>query len=149
MGSLTSVQTQTNVRVGLGKVLLVEDEALIRETVALSLADEGFEVVVADNGQRALEMQTIGGWGFDLSDQASGAWLGRRLLQEAVLADDGRRSHTALSRAALRAHNGLVGTVHFASGAKPADFAPFAREVLEAAKAGDALGCALVSEGAA
>ncbi|MEL6780566.1 MAG: response regulator transcription factor [Cyanobacteria bacterium J06597_16] len=56
MGSLTSVQTQTNVRVGLGKVLLVEDEALIRETVALSLADEGFEVFVADNGQRALEM---------------------------------------------------------------------------------------------
>lgn len=47
---------QTDVRIGLGKVLLVEDEALIRETVALSLADEGFEVFVADNGQRALEI---------------------------------------------------------------------------------------------
>lgn len=56
MGSLTSVQPQADVRVGLGKVLLVEDEALIRETVALALADEGFEVLVADNGQRALEM---------------------------------------------------------------------------------------------
>ncbi|MGB7088207.1 MAG: response regulator transcription factor, partial [Phormidesmis sp.] len=56
MNSLASEQTQSDVRVGLGKVLLVEDEALIRETVALSLADEGFEVFVADNGQRALEM---------------------------------------------------------------------------------------------
>ena len=56
MVALTSEQTQENVRVGLGKVLLVEDEALIRETVALALADEGFEVFAADNGQRALEM---------------------------------------------------------------------------------------------
>jgi two-component system, OmpR family, phosphate regulon response regulator PhoB len=56
MGSLTTVPAQANVRIGLGKVLLVEDEALIRETVALSLADEGFEVLVADNGQRALEI---------------------------------------------------------------------------------------------
>lgn len=60
MGSLQAapaqIDVQTDVRIGLGKVLLVEDEALIRETVALSLADEGFEVFVADNGQRALEM---------------------------------------------------------------------------------------------
>jgi len=56
MVTLSSPQLQTDVRIGLGKVLLVEDEELIRETVALSLADEGFNVCVADNGQRALEM---------------------------------------------------------------------------------------------
>ena len=56
MVTLTSPQLQSDVRIGLGKVLLVEDEALIRETVALSLADEGFEVCVADNGQTALEI---------------------------------------------------------------------------------------------
>ncbi len=56
MASLQSAPTQADVRIGLGKVLLIEDEALIRETVALSLADEGFEVFVADNGQQALEM---------------------------------------------------------------------------------------------
>jgi len=56
MVALTSPQIQTDVRIGLGKVLLVEDEELIRETVALSLADEGFDVCVADNGQKALEM---------------------------------------------------------------------------------------------
>ncbi|MEL6488488.1 MAG: response regulator transcription factor [Cyanobacteria bacterium J06634_6] len=56
MVTLTSSQVQTDVRIGLGKVLLVEDEELIRETVALSLADEGFDVCIADNGQKALEM---------------------------------------------------------------------------------------------
>jgi two-component system, OmpR family, phosphate regulon response regulator PhoB len=60
MSSLKLATAHTDVRIGLGKVLLVEDEALIRETVALSLADEGFEVLIADNGQRALEM-LIGG----------------------------------------------------------------------------------------
>ena len=56
MGSTKAAPTRADVRIGLGKVLLVEDEALIRETVALSLADEGFEVFIADNGQKALEM---------------------------------------------------------------------------------------------
>lgn len=56
MGSMKTAPAQTDVRIGLGKVLLVEDEALIRETVALSLADEGFEVFIADNGQKALEI---------------------------------------------------------------------------------------------
>jgi len=56
MVALTPSQIQSDVRIGLGKVLLVEDEDLIRETVALALADEGFEVQVEANGQRALEL---------------------------------------------------------------------------------------------
>ncbi len=56
MTALKLAPLQSDVRIGLGKVLLVEDEALIRETVALSLADEGFEVFVAEDGQSALEM---------------------------------------------------------------------------------------------
>lgn len=56
MVALTTAQIQSDVRIGLGKVLLVEDEALIRETVALALADEGFEVQVEENGQKALEL---------------------------------------------------------------------------------------------
>lgn len=56
MASPSVTHLQTDVRIGLGKVLLVEDEEIIRETVALSLADEGFDVCIADNGQRALEM---------------------------------------------------------------------------------------------
>jgi two-component system, OmpR family, phosphate regulon response regulator PhoB len=51
-----SPQVQPNLRVGLGRVLIVEDEELIRETVALGLAEEGFEILIAEDGLTALEM---------------------------------------------------------------------------------------------
>lgn len=40
--------------VKLGRVLLVEDEELIRETVALALSEEGYEVLMAEDGRSAL-----------------------------------------------------------------------------------------------
>jgi two-component system phosphate regulon response regulator PhoB len=49
-------QTQPNLRVGLGRVLIVEDEELIRETVALGLAEEGFDILLAEDGLAALDM---------------------------------------------------------------------------------------------
>jgi two-component system phosphate regulon response regulator PhoB len=38
------------------KVLLIEDEELIRDTICLALSEEGFEVCTAADGQRALEL---------------------------------------------------------------------------------------------
>lgn len=38
------------------KVLIVEDEALIRETIVLALRDEGFEVEVVADGRSALDL---------------------------------------------------------------------------------------------
>lgn len=49
-------QAQPNLRVGLGRVLIVEDEELIRETVALGLAEEGFDILIAEDGLTALDM---------------------------------------------------------------------------------------------
>jgi two-component system phosphate regulon response regulator PhoB len=40
----------------LGRILLVEDEDLIRDTIALALSDEGFEVVAVADGRQALEI---------------------------------------------------------------------------------------------
>ncbi|MBC7881013.1 MAG: response regulator transcription factor [Anaerolineae bacterium] len=37
-------------------VLIVDDEELIRDTVALALGDEGYTVVVAEDGRQALEL---------------------------------------------------------------------------------------------
>lgn len=99
--------------------------------------------------QQALEMRTIGGWGFDLSDQASGAWLGHRLLQEIVLCADGLHAETDLSRDVLKRQGGLVEMINFAAVAAPGDFAPLARDVVAAARADDAIGVALMQEGAA
>lgn len=57
MSSLAfSAAQQPSVRVGLGKVLIVEDEELIRDTIGLALAEEGFDVSVAADGITALEM---------------------------------------------------------------------------------------------
>ncbi|MBS0565362.1 MAG: ATPase [Proteobacteria bacterium] len=92
---------------------------------------------------------TLGGRGFLLGDQASGAWLGKRLLQETMLAADGLRGHSGLSRAVLARHGGdLARVIGFALSAPPAGFAALAPEVLAAANGGDALARALVAEGA-
>jgi len=57
MSSLTLPSAyEQGVRVGLGRVLIVEDEELIRETVGLALADVGYEILVAADGLSALEM---------------------------------------------------------------------------------------------
>jgi two-component system phosphate regulon response regulator PhoB len=42
--------------VTLGRVLIVEDEEIIRDTVALALADEGYEVLTAEDGRAALDL---------------------------------------------------------------------------------------------
>jgi two-component system, OmpR family, phosphate regulon response regulator PhoB len=48
----------------LGRVLIVEDEDLIRDTIALTLAEEGYEVLTAADGRSALEViQTAAGKG--------------------------------------------------------------------------------------
>lgn len=40
----------------MGRVLIVEDEELIAETIALTLADEGFEAIIAEDGRTALDL---------------------------------------------------------------------------------------------
>jgi two-component system, OmpR family, phosphate regulon response regulator PhoB len=53
---LTLEPTKSSRTVKLGKVLIVEDEELIRETVALALREEGYEVLVAEDGRGALDL---------------------------------------------------------------------------------------------
>lgn len=116
-------------------------------------ATDGFVVALGTGTiiarQENLQMRTVGGWGFNVSDQASGAWLGRRLLEHVVLAEDGLRAHTDLSRITIEAKGGLLGIVHFSSVSAPAEYAHLARDVVEAAQQDDSLGIELMAEGAA
>lgn len=90
-----------------------------------------------------------GGWGFVIGDQASGAWLGRRLLEEVMLCIDGFAAETDLVRAVMAAHGQDPSQiVAFSLSARPRDFARFGREIDAAAAAGDPLACALMEEGA-
>ena len=92
----------------------------------------------------------VGGWGFYIGDQASGAWLLRRCLEEVMLSVDGFAPHTDLSRAILKEHGDDPGQiVLFSLNSQPSDYARLARDVVTAAEAGDSLGTRLMQEGAA
>ncbi|MBV9553161.1 MAG: N-acetylglucosamine kinase [Alphaproteobacteria bacterium] len=83
----------------------------------------------------------VGGWGLPLSDEGSGAWLGRELIRLTLHAYDGRRSWTPLLAAAFggfgRDPHALV---RWADAAKPADYALLAPLLFEHARRGDPLG---------
>ncbi len=53
---LLAQPTKSQAALKLGRVLIVEDEELIRETLAFALGGEGYEVVTAGDGRTALEM---------------------------------------------------------------------------------------------
>lgn len=66
------------------RILLVEDEAVIREVVSEQLADLGYRVSTAFDGQSALqEVERLGEFDLLISDIGlPGAWSGNRLAEE-------------------------------------------------------------------
>ena len=98
--------------------------------------------------QRAGRLRNVGGWGLQLSDQASGAWLGRGLLEHVLLCHDGLSPHSDLTRTAYAEFGGPAQLVAFAATARPANYARFAPQIIGAAQAGDAVGKMLMERGA-
>lgn len=94
----------------------------------------------------------IGGWGFQVGDQGSGAWLGRRALQVSLKAHDGLAEPSGLTQRIMTHFGDDPPTmVRWARGAQPADYGAFAPWVVEAAVAEaetDAQACRLMAEAA-
>ncbi|MEO1102582.1 MAG: BadF/BadG/BcrA/BcrD ATPase family protein [Pseudomonadota bacterium] len=100
--------------------------------------------------RRGATIRAVGGWGLDVGDQASGAWLGRALLERVLLCHDGLERHTDLTRSVLGAFgNDPVAIVRHAAAAKPPAFAALAPQIVAASGAGDAVAHALMCQGAA
>lgn len=124
-------------------------------TIAGALAEANGALAAIGTGsfigrQVAGKIHGVGGWGFYIGDQASGAWLLRRCLEEVMLSVDGFAPHTDLSRAILKEHGDDPGQiVLFSLNSQPSDYARLARDVVTAAEAGDPLGARLMQEGAA
>ncbi len=124
-------------------------------TIAGALGEADGAVAAIGTGsfvgrQVAGSIQGVGGWGFYIGDQASGAWLLRRCLEQVMLAVDGFAPHTDLSRTILRDHGDDPGQiVQFSLASQPSDYARFAHVVVAAGESGDALGTRLMQEGAA
>jgi glucosamine kinase len=91
----------------------------------------------------------VGGWGFHIGDQASGAWLVRRALEDLMLAVDGLAPMTALGRTLLAEHDGdTAAIVEFSLRAKPVEYSQLAVGLVAAAETGDPLAARLMREGA-
>lgn len=95
--------------------------------------------------QRQGVQREIGGKGLILGDEASGAWIGRRLLSLALRADDGFQPTTPLLTRVLADMGGVAGTIGFARSATPADFAALAPLI---AASQDPAAVAILDEGA-
>jgi len=92
---------------------------------------------------------TIGGYGFPVSDEGSGAELGLRAIRRALWARDGRIPHTEMTRQLLDHFGGSSREiVEFTTRATPADFGQFAPMVLDHANAGDSHAELIVQESA-
>lgn len=121
----------------------VETDALIALEGAVGEGDGGIAILgtgTAYLARSAGKLREIGGWGFVVGDQASGARLGRDLLEETLLAHDGIRPGSPLTQAALDRFDGDPRKlVAFTVSAKPGDFGGFAPLVLEHDGAGDAV----------
>jgi glucosamine kinase len=98
---------------------------------------------------RAGTPRYAGGWGLALSDEASGAWLGRGLLARILHCHDGLVGHSDLTRQVFADFSDDPGAVvRFAASARPADYARHAPDVVAAAQAGDGAGIDLMQRGA-
>ena len=80
----------------------------------------------------------VGGWGWPISDEGSGAWLGCEALRRTLWAHDGRIPWTPLLRSLfVRFRSDPHAIVRWMTGALPRDFATFAPEVVGHASADD------------
>jgi glucosamine kinase len=110
-------------------------------------------IVIAGTGSCGLAViggrrTYVGGYGAEISDEGSGAMLGREAVRRALWTEDGRAPPTALSAAVLARSGGREAAIDWARSAAPRDFAGLAPLVFEHAHAGDSLGRALVAESA-
>src|SRR5699024_4307152 len=90
--------------------------------------------------------QTVGGWGFPVSDHASGAWMGLRAIRESLLAHEGQRESTALVEQIMARFGGEPGAaLVWQYSAQPRDYGTFVPLVFKAADAGDPLAQEIVA----
>lgn len=81
---------------------------------------------------------TLGGYGFPVSDEGSGAELGLWAIRRALWARDGRIAHTPMTKDVLERFHGSAGEiVDWTATAAPGDYGAFAPLVLDHAIAGD------------
>ena len=103
---------------------------------AMAILGTGTAYMVRHDGRS----RAVGGWGFQVGDQGSGARIGRDLLEQTLLAYDGIRPGSPLTAEMLAVfRDNPEDVVEFTTNAKPGDFGGFAPKVFDHAARGDAV----------
>jgi glucosamine kinase len=128
----------------------VETDAEIALEGAIGSGDGGMAIVgtgTAYMARRDGKTRAIGGWGFQVGDQGSGARIGRDLLEETLLAHDGIREASPLTREIMAVfRDSPEDLVEFTTNAKPGDFGGFAPKVFQHAARGDAVAQSIIDK---
>ena len=117
-------------------------------TIACVGAHEGRDggIVIVGTGSVGLAVlggreKRVGGYGFPMSDEGSGADLGLRAIRLALRAHDGRIRKTSLTRNIMALfHHDPFEAVSWADKATATDYAKLAPLILDHAEAGDHVG---------
>jgi glucosamine kinase len=115
-------------------------------------AHEGHDggIVITGTGSAGLAVITghrhaLGGWGFQIGDDGSGARIGQAILRRAVLAGDNLIPRSPLLEQILAAfHHDLAAITAWARHAQAGDYAAYAPQVLAAAENQDAEAIAIL-----
>jgi glucosamine kinase len=152
-GIVTSIGAEKVGQVGLPFASVTPDNDAYAACVgAFSGGDGG--IVIAGTGSIGYaivgrDRHMVGGWGFQLGDHGSGAWLGHHAVRRAALALDGLLQPTGLIEEVLkrtgRTRNELS---RWSESATPRDYAAFAPLVFQTAASADVQGMTIVIEGA-
>jgi glucosamine kinase len=152
-GIVTSVGGERVERAGLPFAsVTVDNDAYAACTGAFAGGRGG--IVIAGTGSIGLaivgeDRHMVGGWGFQLGDHGSGAWLGHHAVRRAALALDGLLQPTQLIEGVLqRVGRSRNAVSRWSEGATPRDYAAFAPLVFETAARADVQGMMIVIEGA-
>jgi glucosamine kinase len=87
----------------------------------------------------------VGGWGFPVSDEGSGAWLGCELVRRVLWASDGRTPWSGLLKWTYEHFaSDPCAIVRWMGAARPKDFATLAPFVIEHASINDPVACEIM-----
>ncbi len=133
---LASVQFSSDaVIANLGAHLGKDGAILILGTGSIGLVKRGEDSV------------SIGGYGFPISDEGSGAALGLSAIRHALRALDGRTRPTPLSQAVTKQFDHAIPSViAWMDGASPGDYSRFAPLVMDYAENGDEIAVSILRE---
>jgi glucosamine kinase len=153
-GIVTSVGTEKILDVKLPFAsVTVDNDAYVACVGAFSGENGG--IVIAGTGSIGLglvdgQRHMVGGWGFQLGDHGSGAWLGHHAVRRAALVLDGLLQPTHLIEVVLAKTGRTRQTLsRWSETAMPRDYAALAPLVFSHAAQADVQGMTIVIEGAA